>query len=274
MTGDPPVKPGDDNARGEHMLSIWEAAILGALQGATEFLPVSSSGHLVVAQQLLGWQAENSMILAFDIALHVGTLISVVAVFWRDIVQMLTGRNWRLVGLLVLATIPAVIVGFTLKDWFEGLFASLLTVGVAWIITGSILLLTKFVKKSDNREVSWFKSLLIGCAQAVAIIPGISRSGSTIAAGLFLKVDKREAAKFAFLMSVPAILGGAVLDVKDLAGFPTESVLALVVGVISAALVGYLCIKWLLNIISKGRLWWFGVYCLLAGVLTLILVIR
>jgi undecaprenyl-diphosphatase len=253
------------------MLSIWKAALLGMIQGATEFLPVSSSGHLVVMQQLLGWSPDHGVILAFDIALHVGTLASVVAVFWRDIIQMITGKNWKLVGYLVLATVPAVIVGFTLKDWFEGLYSSVITVGVAWIITGILLILTRTVKMSDRKDVGWLRSFIIGCAQAVAIIPGISRSGSTIAAGLFLKIDRAYAAKFAFLMSIPAIAGGAVLDAKDLAGFPKDSIIALVVGVVAAALVGYICIKWLLRIISRGHLWWFGVYCLCAGVLTLVL---
>jgi undecaprenyl-diphosphatase len=184
---------------------------------------------------------------------------------------MITGKNWKLVGYLVLATVPAVIVGFTLKDWFEGLYSSVITVGVAWIITGILLILTRTVKMSDRKDVGWLRSFIIGCAQAVAIIPGISRSGSTIAAGLFLKIDRAYAAKFAFLMSIPAIAGGAVLDAKDLAGFPKDSIIALVVGVVAAALVGYICIKWLLRIISRGHLWWFGVYCLCAGVLTLVL---
>lgn len=251
------------------MLTIWKALILGVIQGATEFLPISSSGHLVVAQKLLGWTPANELILAFDVALHVGTLISVVAVFWRDIVAMLTGKNWRLVGYLILATIPAVIVGFTLKDQIEGLFSSVITVGFAWLITGTVLILTRFVKISDRKDVGWFRSLIIGCAQAVAIIPGISRSGSTIATGLFLKLDKVEAARFAFLMSIPAIAGGALLDAKELASFPAELVTSLIVGFIAAAIVGYLCIKWLLHIISRGHLWWFGVYCLIIGIVTL-----
>lgn len=253
------------------MLSIWKAALLGAIQGATEFLPVSSSGHLVVMQRLLGWPPQEGMILAFDIALHVGTLISVMAVFWKDIIAMLTGRNLRLAGYLILATIPAIIVGFTLKDIIEGFFSSVITVGIAWIITGIVLILTKLVKISDLEDVGFRKSIIIGCAQAVAIIPGISRSGSTIAAGLFLKLKKAEAAKFAFLMSIPAIAGGAVLDIKDLTSFPNDSVVALIVGVATAAIVGYLCIKWLLRIISRGHLWYFGVYCLIAGLITILI---
>lgn len=251
------------------MLTLWKAALLGAIQGATEFLPVSSSGHLVVMQQLLGWSPDNGVILAFDIALHVGTLLSVLFVFWQDIVDMLTGKNWKLLGYLVLATVPAVIVGFTLKDWLEGLFSSVLTVGVAWLITGTFLIMTKMIRISDQKDVGWLRSFLIGCAQAAAIIPGISRSGSTIASGLYLKLDKGMAAKFAFLMAIPAIGGGAILDAKDLAAFPKESILALIIGVVSAAVVGYICIKWLLRIISRGQLWWFGVYCLAAGLLTL-----
>lgn len=251
------------------MLTIWKALFLGALQGATEFLPVSSSGHLVVVQQLMGWKAADGVIMAFDVALHIGTLISVVAVFWRDIVQMLTGRNRRLVGCLFLASIPAVIVGFTLKHQIEGLFSSVLTVGVAWLITGTVLLLTRLVKVSDLKETGWLRSLLIGCAQAIAIIPGISRSGSTMSAGLFLRLEKGEAARFSFLMSVPVIAGSALLDAKELAGFPAESQFAMLAGVVAAAIVGIICIKWLLKLIVRGHFWWFGIYCLLAGLVTL-----
>lgn len=239
------------------------------MQGATEFLPVSSSGHLVVLQQVLGWSSANEIIVAFDIALHIGTLISVVVIFWKDIVDMLSGRNWKLMGYLILATIPAVIIGFTFKDWIEGLFSSVFTVGIAWIVTGIVLIITRFVKISNRSDVGWFRSVIIGCAQAVAIIPGISRSGSTIATGLFLKLDRVAAARFAFLMSIPAIAGGAVLDAKDIVGFPKDLVVPLLTGVLCAALVGYLCIKWLIGIISKGHFWWFGVYCLLAGALAL-----
>ena len=266
------------------MLTLWKAILLGVIQGATEFLPVSSSGHLVVAQQLLGWSPEGSTILTFDIALHVGTLVSVVAVFWRDCLDMLTGKNWKMVFYLIVATIPAVIVGFTLKDWFAGLFTSVITVAIAWLVTGVVLILTKFVgsegspspslsprgRGENSENVGWIRSILIGSAQAVAIIPGISRSGSTIAAGLFLRLEKTAAAKFAFLMSIPAIAGGAILEAKDAAAFPSELILPLIAGFVAAVVTGYICIKWLLRIIKGGRLYLFGIYCLIAGIVTLI----
>lgn len=255
---------------GVFMLSIWKALILGVIQGATEFLPVSSSGHLVVMQQILGWTPENETILLFDIALHVGTLVSVIVVFYKDILSILCGKNWRLLGYLVVATIPAVIVGVLFKDWFESLFASVLTVGIAWLFTGLILVLTKIKKSFPNENVGWVKSFFIGCAQAIAIIPGVSRSGSTIAVGMFFGIKKDKAARFAFLMSIPAIGGGAILGVKDITVFPYELLLPIIFGMIAAALTGYFCIKWLLWIIKKGDLWFFGVYCLLAGLLAII----
>ncbi len=258
------------------MITLAQAIFLGALQGITEFLPISSSGHLVVAQQLFGWRSENGIIMAFDVALHVGTLFAVIVIFWSDIKAMLTGRAWKLMGLLLIATIPAVLVGFSVKDMIEGIFHSAKVVGFAWLFTGTVLWLTKYAKEdaafaaSDNLgRIGTLRSFLIGCAQAVAILPGISRSGSTIAAGLFLKLDRSSAARFAFLMAIPAIAGGAVLDIKDIAAFPREGLPQLIAGTLTSFIVAYFSIKWLLSIIKNGKLWWFGIYCWCAGAITL-----
>lgn len=255
------------------MITIVQAILLGALQGITEFLPVSSSGHLVVVQQLFDWHADNAILLAFDVALHVGTLFAVVAVFWRDVVDMLTGRGWKLMGLLIVATMPAVVIGLGVKDIIEAMFSSVMVVGVAWLVTGTFLWATKFIKERDGnseRPVTWPKALFIGCVQAFAIIPGISRSGSTICAGLFAKLDRKAAAKFAFLMSIPAIAGGAILDAKDILGFPKEGMAQLFLGVLVSFVVGYLSIKWLLSIIQHGKLWYFGIYCWIIGLATVL----
>ena len=274
------------------MLTIFQAVVLGILQGITEFLPVSSSGHLVVVQQLFGWQAEGGIILAFDVALHLGTLFAVLIVLRHEIVQILTGRAWKLFGAVILATIPAVIVGFSIKDIIEMMFSSVTVVGIGWIVTGTFLWGTRYIKippvpplenggvqKSPPLEkggeggfaaISWLKSLLIGCAQAVAIIPGISRSGSTMSAGFFLGLNGEAAAKFSFLMAIPAIAGGAILDIKDIIAFPKEGLPQLIIGTIVSFIVAYLSIKWLLAIISRGKFYWFGVYCWVVGALTLI----
>ncbi len=261
------------------MLTIFQAVFLGVLQGITEFLPVSSSGHLVVVQQLFGWQAEDGIILAFDVALHVGTLFAVLVALRKEVFEILTGRAWKLCGAVILATIPAVIVGFSIKDLIEMTFSSVTIVGIAWLVTGTFLWFTRYAKNPPlplgerdgvRGQISWLKSLLIGCAQAVAIIPGISRSGSTMSAGLFLGLSGETAAKFSFLMAIPAIAGGAILDVKDIMAFPKEGLPQLIIGTIVSFVVAYLSIKWLLAIISRGKFYWFGVYCWVVGILTLI----
>jgi len=192
---------------------------------------------------------------------------------------------------IIVATIPAAVIGLSFKSVIETMFSSVLVVGIAWLVTGTFLWSTKYLSapviaseakqssecagllrsaRSDNEYGnSWLKSLLIGFAQAFAMIPGISRSGSTIVAGLFLKLDKATAAKFAFLIAIPAIGGGALLDAKDLANFPAEGLPQLIIGTIVSFIVGYLSIKWLLKIIQNGKLWWFGIYCWVAGVVTL-----
>ncbi|PIR16813.1 MAG: undecaprenyl-diphosphatase [Deltaproteobacteria bacterium CG11_big_fil_rev_8_21_14_0_20_49_13] len=262
------------------MITIFQAVLLGALQGITEFLPVSSSGHLVLVQQIFGWKAENGIILAFDVALHVGTLCAVLVVFRRDIIDVLMGRAWRLFWLVVLATIPAVVMGFGFKNSIEAMFSSVAVVGYAWLFTGTFLWCTKYIRPSvilSGSEgspafgsISWLRSLLIGCAQAVAIIPGVSRSGSTMSMGMFLKLDGKMAARFSFLMAIPAILGGAVLDAKDVIAFPREGLPQIIIGTVVSFAVAYLSIKWLLSIIQKGKFHWFGVYCWLLGAGTLV----
>ena len=252
------------------MLTILQAIFLGALQGVTEFLPISSSGHLVVVQQLFGWKAENGIILAFDVVLHVGTLFAVLVFFKKEIIEMLPGRAWKMAGFLFLAPLPAVIVGFSIKDFIEEMFSSVTVVGVGWLVTGVFLCGTRYINKDGVGGISPLKSFLIGCAQAVAILPGISRSGSTIAAGMFLKLDKTAAAKFSFLMAIPAIAGGAILDAKEIIAFPKEGSPQLIIGALVSFVVGYLSIRWLLSIIQRGKFWWFGIYCGLAGTFTLI----
>lgn len=270
--------------------SILKASLLGAIQGATEFLPVSSSGHLVIAQDILGVRLENGAMVAFDVCLHLGTLIAVAAVFWRDILdiamsflrspdlddaslenvapeKLTVGEARKLFIYLVIGTIPAGVAGLVFKDFFEGLFSNPLAAAAMLIVTGFILFGTRF---ANGREIEisgmkWWRALGVGIAQAIAIIPGISRSGSTIAGGLYLGLDRKLAARFAFLLSIPAIAGAAVLQIGDLANFSGDSLLAVMVGTAVAIVVGFVCVKWMLRIVSRGRLSWFAYYCWAVG---------
>lgn len=273
----------------EH-LSILNAILLGALQGATEFLPVSSSGHLVIAQDLLGVRMENGALVAFDVCLHVGTLAAVCAVFWRDLADMArallglrpaapdggerlsTAQARRLALLIVVGTIPAVILGFTLKDFFESLFTDAVAAAGMLLVTGFILFGTRFVKHNPTGlpQMRWWQALVVGIAQAVAIVPGISRSGSTIAGGLYLGLDRGLAARFAFLLAIPAIGGAALLQGKDIMLLSAGDAVAAVVGTVVSAVVGFVCVKWMLSIVRHRHFSWFAYYCWAAGLAVLI----
>lgn len=254
-------------------LSVLKATILGLIQGLTEFLPVSSSGHLVLAQHFFGLQSQNGELMAFDVLLHFGTLIAVATVFYRDIIAMLTGRNWTLVGLLILATLPAVVIGLPFKDAVEEAFSSVVLVSVALMVTGIVLGLTHYARVKSNESITWKKSLVIGLAQAVALLPGISRSGSTISAGLFLGLDRATAARFSFLMMLPAVSGAVILESSSVMNLHAASVFPAIIGTLVSAVVGYMAIRWMLAIIQKGKLQYFGLYCLIVGMVTLALTV-
>ncbi len=270
-------------------LSVLKAAFLGVMQGATEFLPVSSSGHLVIAQEILGIEIENRGLVAFDVCLHFGTLVAVVAFFWREISEMISSlvrrpsddrlrsgmsvREARKLALLIMVgTIPAGVLGILLEDFFDSLFSNSLAAGFMLLVTGAILWGTRFVK-GEGAGVAGMgvrHALLVGFAQAIAIIPGISRSGSTIAGGLYTGLSRDLSAKYAFLLSVPAIGGAALLKAKDLAALSGENAFATVVGTLAATIVGFACIKWLLGVVRRGHVSWFAPYCWAAGLATLI----
>lgn len=279
-------------------LTVTKAVLLGALQGATEFLPVSSSGHLTIAQALLGIRMENGGLMALDVCLHVGTLLAVVAVFWRDLWDIalgifcpgrkvqncpsgcLSGLEARRLGMLIaVGTLPAVVFGLSFKSFFEQLFSNPLVAGVMLLVTGLILWSTRYVKEVfrgalmglDHSTMKWWHALVVGLAQAVAILPGVSRSGSTIAGGLWLGLDQGFAARFAFLLAIPAIGGAAVLQYKDFANLTHDALVATLVGTLVSAIVGFACIKWMLNIVRRGRLNWFAYYCWALGLLSVVL---
>ncbi len=245
------------------------AAILGVVQGLTEFLPVSSSGHLVLFQH---WLPVTGDPIAFDLALHLGTLVPVLWVYRSDLWGVVNdatrgeGRYFerpgvRLLLLLVAATIPTGIIGLSLEDLFEQLFHNPAAVGVAFALTGTVLWFTRFAKQGDApaHGLSWGKAVAIGLAQGAAITPGISRSGSTIAAGLFLGMDREAAARFSFLLSIPAILGACVLKAGDL-DMATVALGPMLIGIGTSAISGYVALRLLIRLVRAGDFSKFALY--------------
>jgi len=251
---------------------ILESIFLGLVQGLTEWLPISSSGHLVIAQELLKIEVP----LLFDVMLHFGTVLAVFAVFWKDILKILKSlfkldfksQDGKLGLYIIIGNIPVALAGYFLHDVFESLFSNLFVVGIALIVTGILLFLTKFTK--GRRKLNVFDSILVGIAQTFALIPGLSRSGSTISTGLFRGLDKESIFKFSFLLAVPAVIGGNLLELNQTLG--EVDLLPMVVGTVTAAIVGYLSLKFLFKTLQKGKFYLFSVYCWFVGVILLLLI--
>ena len=257
-----------------------QALVLGLLQGLTEYLPVSSSGHLTIGSYLFGLNGEDN--LAFTVVVHVATVFSTLVVLWKEI-------DWILKGLfkfrmndetkyfinILISMIPVGIVGVFFKDQVEEVFGSgLLIVGCMLLVTAALLVFSYYARPRQRENISPFHAFIIGLAQAVAVLPGLSRSGSTIATGLLLGNKKEKLAQFSFLMVIPPILGEALLDVvKGLKGeeaFGGIDALPLIVGFVAAFVSGCVACKWMINIVKKGKLVWFGVYCAIAGAATIV----
>jgi len=242
-----------------------QSLLLGILQGLTEFLPVSSSGHLVLLQL---WLADafafGANAVAFDLALHVATLIPVLWFYRSDVTTLARSphRHGRYIGLLFLATIPTALIGLLLKDTFEALFHTPRAVAVALFVTATLLASTRWTDRTraETRALTPATAVVIGLAQGLAITPGISRSGSTIAAALLLGVGRAEAARFSFLLSVPAILGASILVAKDGVAFPADLWVPLVLGFVAAGSVGYAALRWLVHLVKRGALHRFAFY--------------
>lgn len=262
-------------------MGLFQAILLGLLQGATEFLPISSSGHLVLAEKLLNVGTED---IVFNVFVHFGTFVAVVIYFRREIRDIIIGV-WRLLwgkdnpnreeaslaGYIAIGTIPAVVIGVVFKGYIEAAFQSPVFASAMLVCTGLILLSTRFAI-SKERRVEAKSSLIIGCAQAIAMLPGISRSGTTISLGLFLGISKEKAATFSFLLALPAIFGATLLELKEAldAGVGAFMLFKYSLGAVAAALFGYLCIALLLEIIRKGKFDYFGYYCLAVGLFGLV----
>ena len=254
------------------MHKILQSIILGLVQGLTEFLPVSSSGHLIVFKKLFGIDQEQFG-LTFDIALHFATLIAVFIVFLPDILAILKKPFQKLTGLLIVATIPAVLVGLFLDDYIEEISQSGGFLGISFLITAAILFFSQKAKKRAKtiQNMSYADAAAIGIMQGVAVMPGISRSGSTTAAGLFMGIEKEDSLHFAFLMSIPVILGSAVLGVKDIISEPASVEWGPVIaGMLAAGVSGYFAVRFMLNFFKKRSLNVFAVYTALLGVAILV----
>ena len=250
-------------------MPLWEAVLLGIVQGITEFLPVSSDGHLVIVQTLLGVREQG---LLFVIAVHVGSLLALLLFYRAKLIELsagVLGRDagaFRYVAKLAFATLPAVIVGLFFKDFVEALFRAPWTAGAGLFVTGAFLITTRTTQRSAHgREPGWAQALWIGCAQALAIAPGISRSGSTIAVALAFGVAPLAAAEFSFLLGIIAIVGAAVLELPEVLGAPADSLRPLGVGAAAAALTGLAALALLVRLLRAQRFHWFAGYTFAAG---------
>lgn len=254
-------------------MSYFDAIILGILQGLTEFLPVSSSGHLVLAENILNAKMPGVL---FELVVHFGTLMSVIIYFRKNIIAMLKSvvdsskkEERRMIFLLAVGTIPAVLMALLLKDQIESAFDSTIVTSVFLILTGLILLFAGLYRKGD-KEVNIKNALIVGVGQALAIFPGISRSGTSISFGLLSGMRPIAAAEFSFLLSIPAIIGAIIFKGRELAGIDINIVGQYLVGAILSFLSGLLAVYILLDFIRRGKFKYFGVYCIIVGLVALI----
>lgn len=252
-------------------MSITHAIALGVVQGITEFFPISSSGHLVILQGLFGMREPR---LAFDIFLHMGTMLSVLIYFRKDIVKLF-GPDRRTMYLLIAASVPTFIIAAIFKDPFERLFGMPGFVGYMLLATGFLLIVSSAYSRISGlkKRMGLYESVVVGVAQGVAIIPGVSRSGATISAGMFCGIDGETACRFSFLLSIPAVAGASLLKLGNIGqGISGADSAAFAAGGAAAAITGIFAIKWLLGIISSGRFYAFGIYCVIAGISAIIFI--
>jgi undecaprenyl-diphosphatase len=258
-------------------MNWFEALILGIIQGFTEFLPVSSSGHLELGKYLFGINPESNFY--FSIAVHGATVLSTIAVLWKEILDLVRGvfkfkMNEETVYVLklIVSMIPVGIAGFFLKDIVENFFTgNMIALGVQFLITAVLLIMTLFIRPKE-RPITYVDSFIIGIAQAIAILPSISRSGATIATGMMIGNKKSELAKFSFLMVLAPVIGANIVEIKS-GGFVTEgtSMFVISIGFLAAFISGYIACKWMIELVKKGNLLWFGIYCILVGIFSILL---
>jgi undecaprenyl-diphosphatase len=269
----------------------FQAVILGAVQGLTEFLPVSSSGHLVIFQHLFNLKEPEVL---FDVGVHVGTLVAVIIFFRKEIHCIIASvfrffigilkkkgafaaapqdNDIKLALLIIVGTLPTGILGLFFYQIVDRMFSSVVLVGLALMVTGLLLIITVRIKKEGKRieRFSIKDALIIGLMQGISIIPGISRSGSTIAVGLFMGLERETSARFSFLLSIPAIIGAAILEFKDISTYPSAQITPMLIGAFTSCVVGYGALGSLVYIVKKGRLHYFAPYCFAAGIIALMI---
>jgi undecaprenyl-diphosphatase len=268
-------------------MTIIQAIILGIIQGLTEFIPVSSSAHLVITQSIFGWKIPEQEAFIFDVLVHLGTLVAVVLYFrkelWQIIREVISGiirkrpfdaSMSRLGWIILLATIPAVIAGLLFQSQVERAFSSALFAGIFLLLTALLLFLAEIIGNRNKKldEITWKDGLVIGLFQSISLFPGISRSGSAITGGMVRNLDRPSSARFSILLSIPAILGAVVLTGMNLIQSSTFKIdpLAYISGFVVSALVGYLSIRWLLSYLSKRPLYIFSAYCLVVSLIIIV----
>jgi len=249
------------------VIDLYRVLILAVVQGIAEFLPISSTGHLVILGSMLGELGDSATL---EIILHAGTLGSILVVYWRKILDLMT-RDRRVVGLMIVGTLPAVVVGLTIKEMFPWLIRSPLLAGAMLMVTGALLILLGRLPARDGRYTSmnWLSAWVVGCFQAFAILPGISRSGSTILGGRLMGLNREDSVTFSFLLAIPAICGATTLAVKDLlteeAATSSAGGPLLAAGAICSFLVGIVALRWLIRWSQADRLHWFAYWCVPVG---------
>lgn len=269
-------------------MDVIDSLIMGVVQGLAEYLPISSSGHLEICRELLGLEMSGADSVEFDVVLHVATVLSTLVVLWREFVPLCNSffrlrhdANTEYVLKILLSCIPVAIVGFCFKDYVESFFGDGLgVVGICLCITAALLTFSYYYrtrpmeqKHYPGRNIGWSDAFIIGCAQAVAVLPGLSRSGTTIATGIILGDKREKVAQFSFFMVVIPILGEALLGIKKLiteGATGDVGAMAMIVGFLASFLVGCASCKWMLNIVKRGKLVWFAVYCVIVGVICII----
>lgn len=271
-------------------MTILQAILLGIIQGLTEFLPISSSAHLVIIPFLLRWEIPAAPAFVFNVLVQLGTLVAVIVYFWNDLIriaksfieglwtrQPFRASQSRLGWYILLATIPAGVFGLLIKDQVEAAFNSPLATGIFLLCTAVILTIAERLTKNNRSldKINWLDALVMGIFQAISVFPGISRSGSTMTGGLLRNIDRPSAARFSFLMSIPIMIAAGGLAVLDLLEIPNLSsqIAPVAVGFLAAAVVGYLSIRWLLAYLTRHSFYSFAIYCVIAGLLTIVVFI-
>lgn len=271
-------------------MTVFQATILGIVQGITEFLPISSSAHLVLTPYFLGWEIPKEQVFVFDVLIQVGTLVAVIVYFWKDLwavakalmkglaqKKLFVEPEARLGWYIIVATIPAITFGLFFKDYVESALNSVFATAIFLLFTGGLLLSGEYFGKqtSSIENLNWRDALLVGFFQLFALFPGVSRSGSTISGGMFRNLNRESAARFSFLMAVPVMIGAGLVSIVDLLNVPNLGGFMgpLIVGFITSAIVGYLSIRWLLAYLARKPLYIFAIYVVLVAAGTLLKIV-